>query len=34
MKKLYEFYGGDENVAQAVRQIPWGEYRKNKGLFS
>ena len=24
MKKLYEFYGDDENVAQAVRQIPWG----------
>ena len=24
MKNLYEFYGGDENVAQAVRQIPWG----------
>ena len=24
MKKLYGFYGDDENVAQAVRQIPWG----------
>ncbi|MCP4041964.1 MAG: DUF1016 domain-containing protein, partial [Gammaproteobacteria bacterium] len=24
MKKLYGFYGDDKNVAQLVRQIPWG----------
>lgn len=24
MKKFYDFYGEDENVAQLVRQIPWG----------
>jgi hypothetical protein len=30
MKKLYGFYGDDENVARLVRQIPWGH---NIGFF-
>ena len=35
MKKLYEFYGDDENLAQAVRQISWGHnieiFQKGQG---